>query len=974
MPMATVNAENIPARFKQREKWLLWDGSSDTPRRPHWRGDFSISWSDPDDWHTFEEALEASQERDSWGVGYVFTPDDDEYMIDVDGGYTDDDEPREWFPGPDRFTDAGAYFEWSPSGDSIHIPVEGEPPKWWKDCEVAPDVHQGVDVLTNKFCTFTGAKHPESGDDVTDTNAAPFLFNVYQNIRGESPRLESDEPDSGQDYDDEWLNDDDVRDALDTITPDVPHNEWIKLGYAVHDHDSGSGGKSLFESWSQSGEKWDEQAQRSIDSIWNNARQGSDVTVGTLVRKAKQSGWELPTPDGGGTVAATGGDASTGLGGGADSIPKPTGPGDLVEKNGGYYRRTFYDEEPELKEITNFQLEVLSRLSHEGDTKQFRLRVHPNRGETYKVTVEPVVFNEVRRFKREVPTGWNTTFEGGEKELNLLKKFVGEQNAKLRDATGLIGLHGEEWVTPDGSLTSDGWADDPTTVFAGKDSPLKTKWSLSPKGGSDPDTATVARILELLPRTRTAERFLPVLGWFYAAPLRPLVMDWEGEFNTLNVLGDTGAGKTATLELLWQAFGMENELLRADGTPFPIMRALASSNALPVVFDEYKPSDMRDSRLDKLHSYIRTSTRGGIEQKGNPDMSVNEFHLRAPACISGEQPLQGPAEERRSILTTFTREATVESTEFTEAFMRLSGGEFDGTSHDGLELGEHALAYYQWILSLDKGALHEKWLDARGFVTKLLREKSLTGLDDIVVQGYQTVVFGCRLYQQFARDMGLSPDEIPVTNAELEGTIQYLSEEGSGAEHRSHLDRFLGLAGRAAASDYLEEGEHYTLVNRNSGRPKLVVDLGTGFDKVRRYVREHDVSGEDLLDNANDYRGRIRDAEDRDGSYILDTSLYTREIGRGFAVDVGRAEESVDSFSIRRFVDPEGDIDVEPITTPKGQVRTHIANNFESGDTFTAAEIAGELPEFEPSVVERELGKAVTEGVLHHSGTKYEVL
>lgn len=293
-----VEPPNIPERFKRRDKWLLWDNSADTPRRPHWRGDFGISWNDSDDWHTFEQALEASQERDSWGIGYVFTPDDDEYMIDVDGGFNDEGKPREWFPGLDRFTDDGAYMEWSPSGDGVHIPVEGQLPEWWSDSELEDKEHQGVDVLTNKFCTFTGAKHPDSGDNVTEVNAAPFLFNCYQNLEGEPPQPEADESESGQNYDgDEWLTDDDVEAALDEIDPDLPHNEWIKLAYAVHDYDRGSNGKSLFESWSKRGQKWDADAKRSVDSIWNNATEGSDVTVATLIHKAKESGWAPPTED-----------------------------------------------------------------------------------------------------------------------------------------------------------------------------------------------------------------------------------------------------------------------------------------------------------------------------------------------------------------------------------------------------------------------------------------------------------------------------------------------------------------------------------------------------------------------------------------------------------------------------------------------------------------------------------------------------
>ena len=48
--------DNVPDELQKRNQWLLWDSSADTPRRPHWKGDFQISWSDPDEWHTFEES------------------------------------------------------------------------------------------------------------------------------------------------------------------------------------------------------------------------------------------------------------------------------------------------------------------------------------------------------------------------------------------------------------------------------------------------------------------------------------------------------------------------------------------------------------------------------------------------------------------------------------------------------------------------------------------------------------------------------------------------------------------------------------------------------------------------------------------------------------------------------------------------------------------------------------------------------
>lgn len=295
---------SVPSELRERRQWLLWDGSHNPPQQPHWKGDFSISWSDPDVWHTFEQAVAAARTRDSWGIGYVVAHsndrcDDAEYAIlDVDGPYDESDELRSWVPPLDRFK-GNTWIERTPGG-GLHIPVEGNAvPEWWTDCEVAPDLHQGVDVLTNKFCRFTGDTHPESGDGIESINPAPWLFEAYKNIRGSTPSLSrsgSDDAGAGT-VTDEWLTDSDVADALDKLDPDVSHSEWIRLAYAVHDYDDGSNGRRLFERWSKSGSKWDTAAERSVEAIWSGASQGTGVTVATLVHKAKESGWNPgPTP------------------------------------------------------------------------------------------------------------------------------------------------------------------------------------------------------------------------------------------------------------------------------------------------------------------------------------------------------------------------------------------------------------------------------------------------------------------------------------------------------------------------------------------------------------------------------------------------------------------------------------------------------------------------------------------------------
>jgi len=890
--------EAIPDEFKERDQWLLWDSSNDTPRQPHWKGDFGISWSDPDDWHSFEEAVAAAESRESWGIGYVMAADNDAYTpgvygcIDIDRGIDENGELKDWVPDLSPFTDALTYIEYSPSGNGLHIPIVGsDEPDWWSDSQI--DEHEGVDVLTNKFCTFTADMHPNSGSSVAGVDPTSWLFEAYQNVRGESPRL-SDPAGATSSYDgDEYLEHSDVKDALDNIDPDLEHTEWVKIGYAVHDFDDGSRGKSLFESWSKQGTKWDENAQRTIDTIWSKADSGNGVTLGTLIHHAKKGGWSPPNPKGSTSETTT-------IDTNDNELPVPS----LFDvRNGGYAK--FHpprddDSDGYYERITNFQVETLSRLTHDDGTREFHLRIHPADGENYDVTCEPVVFNDLRKFRREVLDGWTTTFDGSQDDLNRLKEFVGNQEAKHRTGTKLIGLHSDEFVTPDGALTGDGWADDPNTVFTDVETPLSTAFNLKPSEGADYDRESVREILRLLPQTRTVERFLPVIGWFYAAPFRPHIQQWEGEFNILNILGDTGSGKTTTLETLWQAFGVNEELPEAKATPFSIMRMIASSNAVPVLLDEYKPSEIRDYKLNELHSNLRASTRGAVETKGRPDMGVDRFHLKAPICISGEQPIQGPAEERRTILTVFKRDVTVGETPEQESFARLVGGEANGEWYDGHDLTHHALAYYQWVLQQDPDELHELWKNSRRLVMDLLEGSEYTGLDDMVIQGFQTIKFGCTLYRAFANEIGLDPDGTPVTPDAIEQAIHYVADGGTGAEHTSHLDRLLGIMSRAASAGYLERGKHYDVVHEGEPNAELGVHMKTAFDKVRKYARDHDVRGDDLLSSAGDYKARIKDAADDPESYVVTHSQRTMGV-RCSRFHIADTAELVDGFEPEAF-------------------------------------------------------------------------
>jgi len=926
----------VPDELRERDQWVCWRYKWDTDRDDWTKMPVDPSTgspgssTDPDTWTSFGEATDYHESGgiDTDGVGFVVHKGDTVLGLDLDDIRDPDSGDLEpW--ADDLLDDVPTYAEVSPSGTGLRLFGLGFVPDDGNRGNIDDAAGHLEMYDSGRYLTVTGQRVDASSEDVRQVNDE--IGDVHAEHIADGPQ--EDEPpeptgDGGVETKPQGANP--SPEAADTGSSSLSDDEILDKAKNAQNGEKfrrlWRGDTSGYPSHSEADLAlcgllafWTGGDRQQIDRLfqrsrlyrdkWNEDR-GNQTYGERTIDKALEGQGDFYDP----LASEKGSDAGEDQHSDSDALPVPAAF-DVV--SGGYAKwhpAQDNDGNGWHEHVTNFQIEVLSRLTHDDDRREFLLRIHPAEEEPYDLAVEPASFNELRRFRRDVLKGWSVTFDGGQQELNDLKQFVAGQEAPDRQGTKQIGLHGDEFVTPEGSLTADGWTDEPDVVYTNESSQLNPLWQLSPDDDPDDvDREVVARVLKLLPRTRDPERFLPVLGWFYAAPVRPLIQQWEGEFNLLNVLGDTGAGKTATLETLWRLFGMDGELLTAETTPFTMLTALSSTNGLPVVFDEYKPADMSERRKDKLHRYLRTSTKGGVESKGNADLTTDNYHLHAPVCLAGEQPIQGPAEERRAIMTTFTRDGVVGDTPQSRAFARLIGGKADDEYHNGLPLKDHALAFYQWLLERDTDSLQGLWRNSRDRVVEILDGRDLDAdvLDDMVVQGFQTVRFGCALYRMFATEMGVNTEATAVTPSAVEDAIVYVAEEGGGADHVSHLDRFIGLLGRAAAADYVERGEHYNVIENgiNDAR-ELRIHLPTAFDHVRRYARDHDVRGEDLLDSVNDYRARIRDnAEDPDG-YVtttsqptwLNNSTQTRCVG----IEIERADATVDEFEVGMFVDDSG--------------------------------------------------------------------
>ena len=591
----------------------------------------------------------------------------------------------------------------------------------------------------------------------------------------------------------------------------------------------------------------------------------------------------------------------------------PTRPAnDLIEWRGcyGYETTDAHTEETEWHEATNFLLETIECIST-SDGLEFRLRVHPARSceSAYEVTVEPTVFNQRQTFCNEVVTGRTTTLSDTS-ALNDLRETVGAQAAPERTGVAHVGPASadlDEWVTPNGVLTADGWTDTSEHKYyaqassdSGDTSIVGEKWMLSPADGDSYDSEAVRTVLELLPQSRLPAQSVAILGWFYSVPAKPLIHDCENEFNHLHVRGKTETGKTSCLQLFTEAFGMTPNPSGAGATTFSLEQLHAGSRGAPVWIDEYKPSDMNQETADALHRYLRIATREGTQTKGRPDQSFTSFKLQSPICLSGEQQVTEPAVRRRMLQVRLSDQATT-NLKHIAAYSELAGESYndaDGNiqTPSDVDLSQHALAYYRFLLGCDSDELEELWDDSREDTCEILDTLGMQ-LQDSEFQAAQTIVFGYALYRQFADELSLSPDRLPGDDAVQAAIERFCNNVGANGCRREHSDEFLELLSQATRNGYidgLESGSNndddtsgsndddgifgYRVYDPDVMTPDdvLAVHLPTVYPEVKKYARKYNVEDEYNLLTKQDYTDEFADLAETDGSHVVRTSHSVR--------------------------------------------------------------------------------------------------
>jgi hypothetical protein len=311
-------------------------------------------------------------------------------------------------------------------------------------------------------------------------------------------------------------------------------------------------------------------------------------------------------------------------------------PNRIEQREDGLYRKA-KSEKGESEQLSNFRLHPKRKL--EGDTiDAWEVRVEPQ-------GVDAVITTDDLANKRSM-VAWSARYGGSwvgadndSQQLQMWLQSV-EPFLAAGFTTRVAGLHEGHYVLPGATIGHDHW------IYAPGNNDVQMERYLEHLT-SNGDWQFVQR-LTTMRALHNPSVMDPILSWLALAPIRSLF----DTFPTLAVLGGSGTGKTTLLETVLQNFsGSTFGVNLTSTTRYAIQAITASTNAIPVWFDEYRPGAAQDAII-ALDQTIRDAYNGHGSIKGGMGdhwAQVRQLAAEAPMIVSGEDAFQETSHLERII-------------------------------------------------------------------------------------------------------------------------------------------------------------------------------------------------------------------------------------------------------------------------------------------------------------------------------------
>lgn len=513
----------------------------------------------------------------------------------------------------------------------------------------------------------------------------------------------------------------------------------------------------------------------------------------------------------------------------------------IVEQDGCYGR---LGKEGAFEMLTPFTIETKELLLlPDGDV--LTCTINHRSGQSWDdVRIENVDWHTRSKFMKALGHS-ECTFHGSDLQLIDVCQHVVSQVNHRKQGTRIIGLQNDLWVTKNINISAAGYID-PLTIIPYDRSADSLHTRVQYQHLDDTAyTALASGFFGSILTVNLPEVILPILGWFFAAPLKPRIMEVAGSFPILFCYGTAGGGKTSLLELMLTLQGyVDPTVYSCTMKPFPMLKLLCSTNAVPIVLDEFKPWDMRDFQVLDIGRLIRKIYRGEIEDKGTGDQGVIHYHLQAPVVVCGESKVNQTAVMERVLVAGFT-DAIKNRPDMQQAFRSLRQ----------LDLTAFMDRYIQFCLNADVEV---------GLAAAEAKMRTLlagTSIQPRPAANLAAMVFGLDLMQQFAMQWGVDLSGRIDLKAALKIQLEEIAGNDSGQVKLAAdmlLEQLAIMVEKNLLTKYVDFS-HVIPTGSDPKHPVLALHLKTAVQTFKANLRHLGFDGEVLDDAAYLKQFKTRD-------------------------------------------------------------------------------------------------------------------
>lgn len=337
---------------------------------------------------------------------------------------------------------------------------------------------------------------------------------------------------------------------------------------------------------------------------------------------------------------------------------------------------------------------------------------------------------------------------GSDREVRILLPYlVAQWEAKGYSTavmTSTVGRFGDYWVYDGGALSATDELNSLTSpvvyISSGRVSPPVNYSARVDEQALRDLVQHIAKYLHLINQPQC---IWPIIGWFFAAPFKPVLNEARIRFPLLNLYGSKGSGKTSTLlkVMLPIAGYIKPYSQDCSTTHFVLMSYMSSTNAVPIYLTEFRRATLSEREYSSLKRILLQMYDVGHDARGRQNQTTQSYELSAPVILDGEDAIQDAAVMERSVIVTMDPIAIVDSSPAFRHFAKL-------TERQDLHL--IAGKYVQTTLKWSAEQVEAEWQECFDELGKVFPP----GVPDRIKRNLATVRFGQLRYVEFMNSYG----------------------------------------------------------------------------------------------------------------------------------------------------------------------------------------------------------------------------